>query len=85
MQSSHKLAGPGKGNIHRICFKFLIVTFESPDLFARIIEITPPAESNQKPASHILDCPEIQGSQYGDEYENLNFAQGQTEKEIAGG
>ena len=49
------------------------ITLVHPDLIAKLVNVTVPSQVNQKPASNILDSPEVEGSKddHDDESEHL--------------
>lgn len=60
-----------------------IVGLKSPDLLATFIEITPPTQAHQQPPRDILDHPEIDGPQHGDQYEGGDQTEEEPKEEVS--
>jgi len=77
------LAGPEEGLVDGVRLEILVVAFEAPDFLPLFVEVVPPAQSHQQSASHVLDCPEIEGAEEHHDDEGVDVAEEVAENEVA--
>lgn len=77
------LAGPEERLVDCIGLEFLVVALKAPNFLPVLVEVVPPAQSHQQSASHVLDCPEIEGAEQHHDDEGIDIAEEIAQDEVA--
>ena len=77
------MAGPEEGFVDGVGLELTIIALESPNFLSTLVEVIPPSQTNQQPASHILDRPKIEGAEQDDDDEGVDIGEEVAEDEIA--